>query len=465
MDDVARRGSEGRSRQAASCLTGVMLLSILALMPAAEAAGSCDDLRQQLARLERSGGPDGQAKWQAEHDRQAEALTAAERDAHHLNCGGGQADARCGPLTQKMERMRRNRRAIDRQLAKAAGTGKAKSIARLQTRLQAAGCGGKTTTEASSARNSRPGGLLGVLLGSRARVGDGLEETAGGATSAPVSRSTGQSSRAGMVGSGAGQTPGGARFSASATYRTLCVRQCDGYFFPLSYKTTRRQFSQDAFRCSEVCPGAETELFVHRNPGGAAEDMVSLSGQPYDGLTNAWRYRSERVENCSCRPLASRTGANELRLGSAGATGALRVLQASPGHVRAVIGGVGDENGDVTGSSVFGRPERPDAVGLEVFVAAPLPGDELSPDLDPASRLDLLLGFDSEAALLQDPAQTATRTVAGAQGADQRMPVGEPGLTPDAAPQPVFTIADEPVARPDPDRPVRVVGPEYFVAR
>src|SRR6266540_3435428 len=30
------------------------------------------------------------------------------------------------------------------------------------------------------------------------------------------------------------------------TYRTLCVRTCDGYYFPISYATNRSHFKTDA---------------------------------------------------------------------------------------------------------------------------------------------------------------------------------------------------------------------------
>ena len=32
------------------------------------------------------------------------------------------------------------------------------------------------------------------------------------------------------------------RMSATTTYRTLCVRMCDGFYFPISYATSSSQF-------------------------------------------------------------------------------------------------------------------------------------------------------------------------------------------------------------------------------
>ena len=85
-----------------------------------------------------------------------------------------------------------------------------------------------------------------------------------------------------------------------ATYRTLCVRLCDGYYFPISYSTLPSRFSQDAGQCQSRC-AAPAELFVYRNPGEEPEQMVSLQGKGYNELPVAWRYRKEYVKGCSCK--------------------------------------------------------------------------------------------------------------------------------------------------------------------
>jgi len=84
-----------------------------------------------------------------------------------------------------------------------------------------------------------------------------------------------------------------------ATYRTMCVRQCDGYYFPVSFSTLPSQFAADETKCRERC-AAPTELFVYRNPGEDVENMVSISGKPYGELENAWLYREKFIKGCSC---------------------------------------------------------------------------------------------------------------------------------------------------------------------
>jgi hypothetical protein len=86
-----------------------------------------------------------------------------------------------------------------------------------------------------------------------------------------------------------------------ATYRTLCVRLCDGYYFPVSFSTLPNHFQRDAQLCQSQC-AAPAELFYHQNPGGAVEQMVSFgSQQPYTSLRTAFRYRKEFVHGCSCK--------------------------------------------------------------------------------------------------------------------------------------------------------------------
>jgi hypothetical protein len=86
-----------------------------------------------------------------------------------------------------------------------------------------------------------------------------------------------------------------------ATYRTLCVRLCDGYYFPVSFSTLPNHFGRDAEQCQAQC-AAPAELYYHQNPGGAVEQMVSAATQqPYTNLKSAWRYRKEFVQGCSCK--------------------------------------------------------------------------------------------------------------------------------------------------------------------
>ena len=86
-----------------------------------------------------------------------------------------------------------------------------------------------------------------------------------------------------------------------ATYRTLCVRLCDGYYFPVSFSTLPNHFQRDADSCQSQC-AAPAELYYHQNPGGGRRAVVALhTQQPYTSLKTALRYRKEFVQGCSCK--------------------------------------------------------------------------------------------------------------------------------------------------------------------
>jgi hypothetical protein len=93
-----------------------------------------------------------------------------------------------------------------------------------------------------------------------------------------------------------------------ATYRTLCVRLCDGYYFPVSFSTLPNHFQRDSELCQSQC-AAPAELYYHQNPGGAVEQMVSAGNQqPYTSLKVAFRYRKEFVQGCSCKQAEYKAG-------------------------------------------------------------------------------------------------------------------------------------------------------------
>ncbi len=89
------------------------------------------------------------------------------------------------------------------------------------------------------------------------------------------------------------------------TYRTLCVRSCDGYYFPISFSTVPGQFAADQQTCQSMCPGADVNLYVYHNPGEDPGQMVSIDGQPYSALPTAFRYRTEFDPACTCHSAAT----------------------------------------------------------------------------------------------------------------------------------------------------------------
>jgi len=78
--------------------------------------------------------------------------------------------------------------------------------------------------------------------------------------------------------------------------QTVCVRTCDGFFFPLSNNA-----GNPDEMCQALCPGTET-LAYGMSAGGDVQNAASRStGQPYSSLPNALKYTRSFDAACTCR--------------------------------------------------------------------------------------------------------------------------------------------------------------------
>jgi hypothetical protein len=112
----------------------------------------------------------------------------------------------------------------------------------------------------------------------------------------PERQSTGETDEDGVRPRRGSGTSGG----TSGTFRTVCVRLCDGFHWPVSHSTTRDRFARDAKQCEQACPN-RSRLFVHPASDSEAAAMKDLEGRPYDKLENASRHQREYVADCTCR--------------------------------------------------------------------------------------------------------------------------------------------------------------------
>ncbi len=90
--------------------------------------------------------------------------------------------------------------------------------------------------------------------------------------------------------------------NSSGPYRTLCVRTCDGYYFPISPRASQSRFKRDARMCKQMC-GHETKLFYMDRDSTNMKEMLDVDGEPYSKLPNAFSYRKSLVNGCACRPM------------------------------------------------------------------------------------------------------------------------------------------------------------------
>ncbi|MBR0938570.1 DUF2865 domain-containing protein [Bradyrhizobium jicamae] len=253
---------------------------------AAPANPTCSRLEGQLATIDRGGGTGDPARdEQARRYQDAAAKQQSELDrvtsqARRMGCDSSgffslfnNNSAQCGPVNNQIQQMRAN---LDQMTANL-------------ERLRSGGLGGadrenqrRSVLTALAQNNCGPQYAAAAARG----PGNFLENLFGG----------------GGNGTAEQLPPPGAEYGApSGTYRTVCVRTCDGAYFPVSFATVQARFADDERICKAQCPAAEASLFAYRNPGEDINQAVSISGQPYTSLSNAFKYRTEFNPSCSCR--------------------------------------------------------------------------------------------------------------------------------------------------------------------
>lgn len=89
--------------------------------------------------------------------------------------------------------------------------------------------------------------------------------------------------------------------SSSLQVRTMCVRMCDGYYFPLSNKISVRNLSAESARCKASC-SSDARLYYTASKDPEPASMVDLTGRRYDAMEKAYTYRKALVPGCTCKP-------------------------------------------------------------------------------------------------------------------------------------------------------------------
>lgn len=89
---------------------------------------------------------------------------------------------------------------------------------------------------------------------------------------------------------------------AATGQRTVCVRMCDGYLFPLGNLRSQSDLPVHQAACAAACPNADTRLYTVAAGEWDHERAFSPQGVAYRGSALANVYRERRVANCSCQP-------------------------------------------------------------------------------------------------------------------------------------------------------------------
>lgn len=175
------------------------------------------------------------------------------------------------------------------------------------------------------------------------------------------------------------QSPIYRSINPNGRYRSVCVRLCDGFYYPISYSTYGSQLAQDADKCQANC-AAPAELYVYRNPGQEIEQAISLSGSAYMDLPVALRYRKEYVNGCSCK----QTEYNPTDIEAAN-----KKAQADPAAAGAQANAAGEAPAPAAAEPVTDPAEMPDLdldiTGSTAPVEAEAPVQQAAPAPAPAA--------------------------------------------------------------------------------
>jgi hypothetical protein len=95
-----------------------------------------------------------------------------------------------------------------------------------------------------------------------------------------------------------GERGGGVQ--AHAGSYAVCVRTCDGSFFPVSYSGAGSRADSLEDVCRALCPNADMALYSFPF-GGTIEEAEAPSGEPYANLPNASKFEKAFDPSCSCR--------------------------------------------------------------------------------------------------------------------------------------------------------------------
>ena len=97
--------------------------------------------------------------------------------------------------------------------------------------------------------------------------------------------------------------------SGSLARRSVCVRLCDGFFFPIGDLPNDGDISGHEALCTGLCPGAPARLYVVPSGSDKIEDAVGVqSRKPYTALPVAFRHAAKTDRTCSCHAPAGRDG-------------------------------------------------------------------------------------------------------------------------------------------------------------
>ena len=236
----------------------------------------CARLQQAIAARRGSSGS------QAAVERQRAELGRTRAYAGSLGCGnrkflffGSEPPPQCGEVTAQISRMEANLADLQAR----AGGGAGDLVARYNA-------------ECGHAQPSGPGNVFEALFGGLARLGAPQDQE-------PPQTDARFEDRGDQPRQSAPSGEKGGVQAHSGSY-AVCVRTCDGSFFPVSYSGAGSRADSLEDVCRALCPNADMALYSFPF-GGTVDEAASPTGEPYANLPNAAKFEKAYDPSCSCR--------------------------------------------------------------------------------------------------------------------------------------------------------------------
>ncbi len=285
-------------------MTAILAAASTFMFAAPEAAvadsRACRQLEAELASGQSGRSPAPLRDYAVAIAKQRDHLRHARNESRRSGCAFslfGQGPAKCDAIQARIGKMEEYLNALERGRAELV-RGPDRSRATIVAALEANGCLGEDGRAAGSVPD-RGGGPFDQLFNGGLRTLSGLEggEAAGNDPEESVAGGRRTLRPDGVLG------PDFFADEQPKEFRTLCVRTCDGYVFPMSPASSRGDFARDRQNCEAACPGAEVQVYYHSREGEESEDMVSaVADIPYSDLPAAWLYKQAgaRPQGCAC---------------------------------------------------------------------------------------------------------------------------------------------------------------------
>lgn len=251
------------------------VLSIVA--PQVAQAQSCNILKAQLAKATKTSTNSKSVKrYSTAIKQQTKMIAKVKGDLQRYKCRTDATSPACKKLTDAQKRMQANLRQLNNKRSKLSSGGSKAKIEMIKTKLSESNCYQSNSVTKVKAVKQLPKTEAGVKF---------IDKSGGRKPASKVVTLPNYSKQRG-------------------NYRTMCVRTCDGFFFPISSNTSPQSFERDELACKLMCPGTETNLFFHRSNTQESQDMISYRDQtPYTDQEYAFVFRTKAPNSsqaCSC---------------------------------------------------------------------------------------------------------------------------------------------------------------------